>query len=146
MFKLSDLPDNRVIDQIRSIERDLTEFKSAQRVGSSSLQIKYSQSSSTWDINESVSGSLTFVRWRVTFTPTHGGTPYAELGFNYQLTPADPYSTFEAYPDPLTVGGGGVAFLIAFTNNSFGAINVKLKCGIKCVDTGTLSFVRSFQV
>jgi hypothetical protein len=147
MFKLGDLPDQSVLEEIRSIERDLEELKNAQRVGSSSLKIKYNQTGNTWDINETVSNSISIVRWRVTFTPDHGGVPYAELGYNYELTPADPFSYFESYPDPDYVGGSGVAFILSFAHNDFvNNTTVKAKCGIKCVDSGTLSFTKVYEV
>jgi hypothetical protein len=131
MSKLTELPDQSVLEEIRSIERDIEELKAAQRVGSSSLKIKYSQTG----------------RWRVLFTPDHGGVPYAELGYNYELTPADPFSYFESYPDPDYVGGSGVAFILSFAHNDFvNNTNVKVKCGIKCVDSGTLSFTKVFEV
>jgi hypothetical protein len=146
MFKLTDLPDQAAVDEIRSIERDLQELKAAQRVGSSSLVIQHNQTGSTWDIDETVLAGLTFVRWRVTFTPDHGGTPHAELGFNYQLTPPDSFSTFEAYADPAYVAGGGIAWLLSFVNNNLSSdVDVKIKCGIKCVDSGTLSLARVFE-
>ncbi len=148
MFSLSDLPEYGVLDELKAIERDLLEMKTAQRVGPASLLIKYTRTAAAWDVDETLAGSLTFVRWRVTFTPDHGGTPYARLGFNYQLTPASAFSSFVAYPDPASIAGGPIAFLIAFTNNEFNinTRNVKLKFGIKSVDSGTLSVARVFQV
>jgi hypothetical protein len=146
MFSLGDLPDNHALDVLAGIGRDLDEFKSAQRVGGASLVNHHTMTDATWDINETVPSSVTFIRWRVVFTPDHGGAPFSLLSYDYELTPADSTRPIQSYPDPEYVSGAGVAYIIAFTNNNFsGNALLRIKLAVDSMDTGTLAVSKVFS-
>jgi len=146
VFSPNDLPENHALDVLASIGRDLDEFKGAQRVGGASLVNHHNMTDAAWDINETVPSSVTFIRWRVVFTPDHGGTPFSQLSYDYELTPADSTRPIQSYPDPSYISSTGVAYIISFTNNNFsGAATLRLKAAIDSMDTGTLSITKVFS-
>ncbi len=146
MLSPGDLPDNHALDVLASIGRDLDELKSAQRVGGDSLVNHHNMSGAVGDINETVPNSVTFIRWRVVFTPDHGGTPFSQLSYDYELSPADNTRPIQSYPDPSYISSSGVAYIIAFTNNNFsGDATLRLKLAIDSMDTGTLSITKVFS-
>jgi hypothetical protein len=145
VFSLNDLPDNHVLDVIDSVDRDLSELKNAQRVGGASLVTHYNTTDAAWDVEETIPSSVSFIRWRVVFTPDRGGTPFSLLNYDYELSPADSTRPIQSYPDP-SYTGPGIAYIIAFTNNNFsGNSTLKLKVAVTSMDTGMLAVTKVFS-
>ncbi len=146
MFSLGDLPENHALEVITGIDRDLQEFKAAQRVGGDSLVTRYNQTAATWDVEETVPSSVTFIRWRIVFTPDHGGAPFSLLGHDYDLSPADTTRPVQSYPDPANQSGGSPAWILAFTNNNFsGTALLKFKVAVTSMDIGTIAITKVFS-
>jgi hypothetical protein len=145
VFNLNDFPQNHVLDVIKNVDRDLDELKNAQRVGGASLVTHYNITGAAWDVDEVVPTSITYIRWRVVFTPASGGTPFSLLGYDNELSPADASRPIQSYPDP-SYTGPGIAYIIAFTNNNFsGNSTLKLKVAVTSMDTGTLAVTKVFS-
>ena len=146
MFSVNDLPENHVIEVVKSLDRDLDELKSAQRVGGASLVTHNNRSTATWDVEETVPNTVTFIRWRVLFTPTSGGTLLSLLSYDYDLSPADSTRPILSYPDSDYISSAGIAYTIAYTNNNFSGTSVlKFKVAVTSMDTGTLTITKVFS-
>jgi hypothetical protein len=140
MFRIADVPEATFLAEIAAIERELLELKAAQRVGADSIITHLTKTANTWDVDQTVAASSSVVWWEVVFTPTHGGTPYSEFGFDWLVTTDSGFEYFSMFPSPSYIAGSGVAFIVEYSNPNFTDVNVKLKFSVKSVDTGSLSW------
>jgi hypothetical protein len=78
--------------------------------------------------------------WQIVFTPDNAVRPYSELEYNYLVTTASGYERFTQFYDPTSIESNStVSFIVEFSNPNLVDVNVKLKFGVKSVDTGTIT-------
>lgn len=143
-MRLDALPENQILQTAKSILAQVDQLKNRQIVGANSLVINYTTTTDEWDVDDTVFDSTAVAHWRVTFTPDTVSRPYAEIAFEWQVTPDTGFNggTFDAYPDPANVSSNDVVFLVDMSNQNFDPVNVKLKFGFRSADTGAITVQR----
>lgn len=143
MTRIDSLPENQLSEEVKSILRDIEELKAKQFTGSNNLVVYHTQTANTWDVDEIVSGALSFVQWRATFTPDTVSRPFTQFQFTSQST--YPSNYFSAYIDPANIDSPNISFVVEMINNDLSDSTTKLKFAFKSLDTGTVSWVRSAE-
>lgn len=144
MSRVDNLPEVELAESIAQLRKDMGEIKNRQRVGGNNLVLHYSQTANTWDVDEIVLSSVLLAQWRVTFTPsTVINRPFAQLSFDFDINSGnDESNNIIGYTDPDFIDDTAVRFLIDYVNPNLVDVTMKLKFGIKSVDTGTITWVR----
>lgn len=111
-------------------------IKSRQKIDSSQLVIYKSGNASGWDIYFSSSdGEYKREFWRVSFIPTHGGTPYTE--FDVYAT-GDTNAWYRTYDDNATYTDR--VTIVIFIDTRYAGGTLSLRVNARSLDTGTLTF------
>lgn len=104
-----------------------------QKIESSDLITYKSGRTSGWDINfSSAEGEQKKEFWRISFNPTHGGTPYTEFDI-YMSGDAGilAYEDYQVFTNRVTI----VIYLIGFYSVS----SISVRINARSVDTGTIT-------
>lgn len=111
-------------------------IKSRQKIDSSQLVIYKSGSTSGWDINfSSAEGEYKQQFWRVSFIPTHGGTPYTEFDV---YTTGSANATYRMLDDNVTYTDRVTT--VVFIKASYAPATLNIRVNARSLDTGTLTF------
>lgn len=111
-------------------------IKSRQNINSSQMVIYKTGNTSGWDINfSSADGEYNRELWRVSFIPTHGGTPYTE--FDVYATVSG-FARYAIYDDNATFTDRVTITLLIQAD--YAAATVNLRVNARSLDTGTLTF------
>lgn len=143
MTRLAQLTENQLEEVVAEIARETEELKKRQFTGTNNLVIHHVKSANTWDLDELVLGTVSYVQWRVTLTPDNVSRPFSQFQFNFDAY-AD--NEFIAYVDPLNIDSSAVSFLVEMNNLNPSDANVRMKFAFKSLDTGSISVVRVFEI
>lgn len=111
-------------------------IKSRQKIDSSQLVIRKSGNTSGWDISfSSAENEYKQEFWRVSFIPTHGGTPYTE--FDVYAT-GNTNAWYIVYDDNVTYTDR--VTMVIFIESKYLAGTLSLRVSARSLDTGTLTF------
>lgn len=143
MSRVDDLLDNRLVLEVKDIIRDIEELKTRQFTGSNNLIIYHNKSDNTWDLDELVLGSTSYVQWRVTLTPDNVDRPFSQFQYEFD---AYIFNDFIAYVDPLNIDSSTVSFVVEMNNANPSDANVRMKFAFKSLDTGSISFTRVWEI
>lgn len=111
-------------------------IKSRQKIDSSQLVIQKIGNTSGWDISfSSADGEYKREFWRVSFIPTHGGTPYTE--FDIYAT-GNTNAWYRVYDDNVTYTDRVTT--VIYIESKYMAGTLSLRINARSLDTGTLTF------
>ena len=111
-------------------------IKARQKIDSSQLVIKKTGNTSGWDIVfSSAVDEYKKEFWRVSFIPTHGGTPYTE--FDIYAT-GDTNAGYRIYDDNAVFTDRVTTLIFIEAKYMPGTLNLRVNA--RSLDTGTLTF------
>ena len=111
-------------------------IKSRQKIDSSQLVIQKTGNMSGWDISfSSADGDYKREFWRVSFIPTHGGTPYTEFDI---YSTGDTNASYRMYDDNVTYTDRVTT--VIFIESKYLAGTLDMRINARSLDTGTLTF------
>ena len=111
-------------------------IKSRQKIDSSQLVIQKTGNMSGWDISfSSADGEYKKEFWRVSFIPTHGGTPYTEFDF---YSTGNTNASYRIYDDSTTFTDRVTTVILIQAAYSAGTLSIRVNA--RSLDTGTLTF------
>lgn len=111
-------------------------IKSRQNINSSQMVIYKTGNTSGWDINfSSAAGEYKQEFWRVSFLPTHGGTPYTEFDI---YASGDTNVSYYSYDDNATFTDRVTMVIFLQARYAAGTLNIRVNA--RSLDTGTLTF------
>ena len=111
-------------------------IKARQKIDSSQLVIQKIGNTSGWDISfSSAEGEYKQQFWRVSFIPTHGGTPYTE--FDTYAT-GNTNAVYRVYDDNVTFTDRVTT--VIFIKASYAPATLNIRVNARSLDTGTLTF------
>lgn len=111
-------------------------IKARQKIDSSQLVINKTGNTSGWDIVfSSAVDEYKKEFWRVSFIPTHGGTPYTE--FDVYAT-GNTNAWYVVYDDNVTYTDK--VTMVIFIDSKYMSGTLNLRVNARSLDTGTLTF------
>lgn len=130
------IAQNTIEKYISYAQELIRRIKSRQKIDSTQLVIKKSGSTSGWDIYfSSAENEYKRELWRVSFIPTHGGTPYTE--FDVYST-GNTYALYRVYDDNITFTDKITTIIFFEAKYNAGTLNIRVNA--RSLDTGTLTF------
>jgi hypothetical protein len=132
--------DDGIITEIAALERDLNEFKGRQFAGGDNIRVKLTETGNTWDVDTTIPPTAGLTWWEVVFIPDDGRPGFAQLGFDYLVTPDSGFELLTSYPSPIPGPANQIKYIVEYSNPNTSDVNVKLKFTMRSFSSGTLSW------
>lgn len=139
--RVDNIPAQSILTRLATDRQTLNDLKAKQYVGPASLKVNLNSTTNTWDVNGDAVAPYVQKNYRVTFTPTTAKNIYAELTYNYSISGGDGFETLALFPDPNNGTADNYRSWVVSLGNDANNVTLSLKFYVKCVGTGTITWV-----